>query len=78
MVLGKEKFDLKSHLSRVSSEVDNLKREKEKLSGINYEISMEVERLKTGSSELKTQMESNKALCDENSELCKKMKTLRE
>lgn len=71
-------FELQCKLTNANSELENYRKTADKTGSINYEMSVELDRLKGSSSEVLAELEFNKRLCDENSEMRIRLKGIRE
>ena len=76
--LEAEVFDLKCKLGNAQTEIENSQHSLEKSKSITFEISTEIERIKNHSNGIKSEMELNQKLCEENGELRRKMKNMKE
>lgn len=76
--LQAENFDLKVKLNDALGELETLRKAQEKAASVNYEMSLEVERLKTTVEEMNTETDYGRKLCEENQDTRRKLRTLRE
>lgn len=76
--LEAEVFELKVKLTEAHTELETLRKSTEKAASVNYEMSLEVERLKASTNELTTEAEYGKKLCEESSEIRRRLRSLKE
>lgn len=76
--LEAQTFELKVKLNEAQGELETLRKANDKAASINYEMSLEVERLKTTIGELTTEAEYGKRLCEESQDARRKIKSLKE
>ena len=73
-----ENFDLKVKLNDALGELESLKKTHDKTASVNYEMSLEVERLKSTVEEMTSETEYGRKLCEENQDTRRKLRSLRE
>lgn len=76
--LQTENFDLKVKLNDAFGELETLRKAHDKAASVNYEMSLEVERLKTTVEEMTRETEYGKKLCEESQDARRKLRSLRE
>lgn len=76
--LQTENFDLKVKLNDALGELEALRKAHDKAASVNYEMSLEVERLKATVDEMASETEYGKKLCEENQDARRKLRSLRE
>lgn len=73
-----EIFELKCKLTNISAELEALKKNQEKTVSLNYETTMEMERLKINLDQIEAELIYGKKLWDENGDLRRKLKNMKE
>ena len=74
----REAFELRAQLGQAAAEVESLRRTCGKSASVNREVGAEVERLARHAEDVRTALERNKKLSEENSECRRKLKSLQE